>query len=389
MAKKKKKEPKVEKVFGEEKSAENEQDQEKVEAKENVDAADDFLGEEKPEDHLTEKQRKKLEKINAVKSKISKILQSSNIEIVDENFGDEYEFDSAGGGDGQSQQDYDSLKAMFGDKEKAKKQEITLTIDEFDYSYVGQYLEEYDLMHMKNIKKVKIQRKHSPKLRKFLIAAVLVVLVGVGAFLGYFFTRKAPVVLTSITLNQLTSEDRYYEEDIFDYTGLYLITEYSDGKTEKIKLTEDYFNSSESTKITLTGEDRNEIQFGSSGVANLVFSYGGFNVTYTVNVLRKRQEGIHALYSDAIFNVAQNEYITEDMLKVFIDYGGYGSEFIELSSLIKIKVDGVYCDDYNKNYGYKVKSTNGTWTIDETQYSAIVIEYGGKSVQLDPTLKYV
>ena len=100
------------------------------------------------------------------------VVRNNAIEIVDENIGDEYESGGATS-DEKSQQDYDSLKALFGDKAKGKKDEVTLTIDDFDYTYTGQYLDEYDLMHMKAIKKIRLQRKYPKGLKKFLIACIV------------------------------------------------------------------------------------------------------------------------------------------------------------------------------------------------------------------------
>ena len=256
---KKKKEPKVEKVF--ESKKETEATEEVKQSDEIKSDVDDILGKETPEDHLTERQKNKLEKLNNVKHKISKILQSQNIEIVDENFDDDYDYSSADNVDGQSQQDYDSLKAMFGGKDKNKKQEVTLTIDDFDYMYVGQYLEEYDLMHMKNIKKVRIQKKRSPKLRKFLIISAMVVVAAIGGVLGFFLTRKVPVYLKAVTLNQ--SERQYNVDDAFDDTGLYFIAEYSDGTIKRVKLDLSYFNSDLSTGRfdRKTDENTDEIIF--------------------------------------------------------------------------------------------------------------------------------
>ena len=115
---------------------------------------------EEPEVELTESQKEKKEKLDSVKSKISKILKSSNIEIIDENIGDEYDDDEISESEKQKQQDYDSLKAIFGKDDKNKKQELTLTIDDFDYTYIGKYVDEYDLMHRKNIKKIKLPSKY-------------------------------------------------------------------------------------------------------------------------------------------------------------------------------------------------------------------------------------
>lgn len=379
---KKKKEPKVEKVFGDKSEVVQEKSENVVLDKTETSDVDEILGkEETPEDKLTEKQKKKLEKLNNVKNKISKILKTSNVEIVDENFDDDYDSGSAETIDGQSQQDYDSLKAIFGNKDKNKKQELTLTIDDFDYTYIGQYLEEYDLMHMKNIKKVKIQRKRSPKLKKFLIISSLVLIVGLGVALTLLFTRQTPVYLKSVSLNQ--TERSYYIDDTFDYTGLYLIAEYSDGNTKRIKLDSSYFNSELSTgKIERTGEENELILFANNGTANLVFSYEGFNVNYTVSVARKIEQGIHACYTEAVFNVGAGGLITDEMLKVFIDYENLGVSLVDFSQSILVYVDGVKCDYNSSLNGYKVLA--GTHTS-----SIIKIKSGSYEITLDKSLNYI
>ena len=378
--KKKKKEPKVEKVFesktDEQVEISSEENSQPEEASSNI---DDFLGkEEAPEDKLTERQRNKLEKLNNVRNKISKILQAPNIEIVDENFDDEYESGSADSVDGQSQQDYDSLKAMFGAKDKNKATEVTLTIDDFDYTYIGQYLEEYDLMHMKNIKKVKIIRKKSPKLRKFLMIASIVLVAVVGVVLALLFTRKEPVYLKNVTLNQI--ERTYYFNDKFDYTGLYFIAEYSDGKTEKIQLNASHFNMDLSTRIERVGDSNEELIFSYNNNANLVFTYQGFNVNYAVKVEKKQELGIHALYTKGIFNIEAGGFITNDYLDVYIEYADIGVESVKLSNEFVLVVDGIECV-YTKD-GYEVEyGTNDG--------SVIVVKHGEYSITLDKTLNYV
>jgi hypothetical protein len=377
--KKKKKEPKVEKVFDSktEERAEvaNVEDQLAAEGSSNI---DDFLGveEETPKDNLTEKQRAKLEKLNNVKNKISKILQSSNIEIVDENFDDDYESGSGAVSDEQAQQDYDSLKAMFGGKDKNKNSEVTLTIDDFDYSYIGQYLEEYDLMHMKNIKRVKIQRKKNPKLKKFLIAASVVLAIAGGAVAAFFVTRKTPVVLESVVLNQTSRS--YYTNEEFDETGLYFIAQYSDGSTKKVKLEQTHFNSELSTgKFERIGEEKKEIIFVNNGTANLVFSYQGFNVNYEVTVKKKTEVGMKVIYSkDGIFNIQPGGLITEDLLRIFIKYEGIGDGYLKYSksSNVTIFVDGAKCNQTED--GYVVE--NGT-----TSASQIVVRYLSYEIVLD------
>lgn len=379
----KKKEPKVEKVF---KGKEDEKADVKVDEIETEEVSgsniDDFLGVEgSPEEKLSDKQKEKLEKINAVKSKISKILQSSNIEIVDENFDDEYESSDKPGA--ISQEDYDSLKSQYGSGGKdGKKSEVTLTIDDFDYTYVGQYLEEYDLMHMKNIKKVKIQRKKNPKLKKFLIAASVVLIVAAGGVLAFFATRKTPVFLESVVLNQTSRS--YYTDEEFDETGLYFIAQYSDGTTKRVKLEQSHFNSELSTgKFERIGEEKKEIVFVNNGTAVLVFSYEGFNVNYEVTVKKKTETGLKAIYAkEGIFNIQPGGIISQDMLRIFVNYDGIGEGYLKYSKAngVSVYIDGAKCEQNDD--GYIVQ--NGT-----TSSSQIVIRYLTYELILDNSTEIV
>ena len=379
MAKKKKKEPKVEQVFESKTDDQVEVVEETTQSEEVSSGVDDFLGKnESPEDKLSEKQKNKLEKLNNVKNKISKILQASNIEIIDENFDDDYESGSGPISDEQAQQDYDSLKAMFGGKDKNKSAEVTLTIDDFDYTYIGQYLEEYDLMHMKNIKRVKIIRKKSPKLRKFLLIASAVLFVVIGAVMAVLFTRQEPVYLKNVTLNQMGRN--YYFNDKFDYTGLYFIAEYSDGSTQRVKLEASHFNMDLSTRIERIGDSNENLVFSYNNNANLVFTYQGFNVNYAVVVEKKQELGVHALYTSKVFNIEDGGYITNNCLDVYLEYEDLGVEIVTLSSDFILEIDGVVC--YYTKDGYKV--TGGT-----NADSVIVLKYGDLSVTLDKNLNYV
>lgn len=374
----KKKEPKVEKVFDDktekEESSQNQEntngDAENQEQQlTGLEEFEDPNAEVNEDDGLTEIQKQKYEKLGNVKDKISKILKSSNVEIVDENIGDEYDLDYATDSEKQQQQDYDSLKALFGNKDKSKKQELTLTIDDFDYTYVGQYIDEYDLMHMKGIKKVRLQRKYPKHLKKFLIAACVVLIAGLGGFFGYYFTRETPVYLKSVALNQ--TENNYYIYENFDYTGLYLIAEYSNGVKQYIPLNGNYL-------VDIIGRvERNgdDIQFTGGTLAELTFSYQGFNVNYSVNILEKIKEGLIALYSPGFFNLQSGEYITDDYLKILCDYGDYGQELLDLSSS-EIEL---YVNDTKLNYVTNSGENKSGFLLTEnlTESSTIRVSYQG------------
>ncbi len=382
--KKNKKEPKVEQVF------ESTEEKESSIEQQTKNDLEDFLGVEvEPDDGLTDSQRNKKQKLDSVKSKISKILQSSNIEIVDENFGDEYEKDSIET-DEQSEQDYDELKSIFGESDKKKKQELTLTIDDFDYAYVGQYLEEYDLMRMKNIKRVKLIRKKNPKLKKALIAASLVLIMGLGGVLAYFLLRESPVYLQSVTLNQ--TERTYYESEIFDYTGLYFIAEYSDGTKQTIELNRSHFNDYLSTKYDRTGEENQDIIFNVPGVtANLYFTYNGHNVEYVVNVVRKEVKGISIIYSSDIFEFGSGDTIKNDMLQFIVDYGAFGKAFVPFSKEYMILIDGSVCE-YTKDGYVLTRDITATSIITIRTEKAIKLPDGTTAVltiDLDRDLNFM
>ncbi|MBQ8452114.1 MAG: hypothetical protein IJ538_05045 [Clostridia bacterium] len=364
---KKKKQPKIEKVF--EDSSKTDESVSSAEKEADAAIIPELKEEENPEEKLSDAQRNKIEKLDNVKDKISKILQSSNIEIVDENFGDEYESGGAGGDD-QQQQDYDALKALFGGKDKGKTQELTLTIDDFDYTYTGQYVDEFDLMHVKSIKKIRLQRKHSKHFKRFIIAAVLVVLIGVGAFLGYYFTRQTPVVLASVQLNQ--TEHDYYQNDKFDYTGLYFILKYSDGKTTNVKL-----NDSFRTNIIGQYTSSDGIIFtGNAGsTVTLTFTYESSSVQYVVNIKQKQISGISAIYTNGLFNLNVGDVITEDYLKVLVKYANYGEEKLDMSSQITLNVDGTTISYNSTSKGFVL--TNAV-----TSSSTIVINYATYNLQL-------
>ncbi len=320
---------------------------------------------------VTEAQQRQYEKLGNVKEKISKILKASNIEIIDENIGDEYESDGESDSKKQQQQDYDSLKALFGDADKNKKNELTLTIDDFDYTYVGQYVDELDLMHVKGIKHIKLQRKHSKHFKKFVIAAAVILVAGLGGLLGFLLLRQKPVTLQSVALNQ--TSNIYYVNQNFEYTGLYFVAKYSDGTTRRIPLSNEYLYD----VVGSVDRSNNSIKFLGGAQADLTFTYNGFNVVYNVEIKHKTLEGIQAFYTDGLFNLKAGEYLTNDYLIVLCDYGEYGVEELALSSLVKITVDGHELVYSSNNNGYIIENELSSLT------SVIKIEYNGFPLEFD------
>ncbi len=326
---KKKKEPKVEQVFNssDEKNNQDQNNEDLEKLNLNKNAIDENDNGSDSED-LSKFQIDKLEKLDEVKSKISKILQSADVEIVDENFGDEYETGDGSDSDKKKQQDYDELKALFGEGDKNKKKELTLTIDDFDYTYVGQYVDEFDLLHAKSIKKLKMHRKHSKLMKRLLIAASVLVVVAVGIIVSIVLTRETPIYLKSVKLNQTESE--YYVYDHFNYTGLYFLAEYSDGTTQRIKLDKSHLTN-------IVGlydlDSQNNVQFRAGGnKAVLTFAYQGFSIDYTVNIKEKTESGIYAEYTSGLFNLKAGDIISKDYIRLAITYADFGDEFLDISN---------------------------------------------------------
>lgn len=320
-------------------------------------------------EEITEAQQKKYEKIGEVKEKISKILQAKNIEIVDENIGDEYETDESDS-QKQQQQDYDSLKALFGDEDKNKKKELTLTIDDFDYTYVGQYVDEFDLMHVKNIKHIKLRRKHSKHFKKIIIAAAVVCVAAIAGIVTFLLLRTKPIVIQSVALNQ--TKNSYYINQDFEYTGLYFKVTYSDGTVRQIPLDSSYL-----TDIVGNYERQSDgkIKFTGGAQADLTFAYNGFNVYYQVEIKHKTLVGLDAIFADGLFNLKAGDIITNDYLELLCDYGSYGKEVLPFSSAVRIAVDEItlrYVSLSGGVSGYQVEN-------DIQSNSEIEISYSDKS----------
>ena len=370
---KKKKEPKVEQIF-----ASSEDEKSTAATGENVSENDlELAAGENPEnkskndnakDKISSKQVEKQEKLDKVKDKISKILQSSNVEIVDENFDDDYETDSTDD-ETKKQQDYDELKALFGDN-KNRKKELTLTIDEFDYTYVGQYVDEYDLQHSKSIKKIKLHKKHSKAFKRIAIAASVFIVLGLGGFLTYFFTRVPPVYLMDVTLSQ--TEDTYYVSQTLDYTGLYFDLKYSNGKHERVKVDSSYL-------VRATGYFNEESgRMTASGRADILFAYKEFKLTYTVYIKQKviaEKDPISVDFGKKLFNMTENDshIINDRILQVYVNFVGIGKELLNYSQFalqVDVKGDGKYVDCDLTSNGFKLP--NGvTETSSDTKYKVI------------------
>lgn len=357
---KKKSVPKVEELEKENNESEKSKEQE---TKVN-DSTEELLNEISPEENKDYEDE--YDKYSSVKSKISRILKSSNIEIIDENEGDEYEFENDKDKEKQ-QHDYDELKAIFGGNNKDKKQELTLTIDDFDYTYTGEYLDEYDLVHIKNIKKIKLQHKHSKLIKRLAIAASVLIVVGVAITLSIVLTRKTPVFLKSISLSK--TEQSYYLNESFDYTGIYILAEYSDGRVERIKLSKDYFYDSQG----YVERPGNELVFTDGQEAMLYFKYQEKQASIKINILRKEMTGMFVEKSKRLENLSYGDYITQEDLLIFVRYSNYPDELINFSDKLTIAVGGggtilKYVPEIN---GYEVTtSLKGTY---------LTISYAGVS----------
>lgn len=308
---------------------------------------------------LTAEQQKQYEKLGEVRQKITKILNTSNVEIVDENIGDEFVEDEDSGKKKKQEQDYDELKELFGESDKNKKHELTLTIDDFDYSYRGQYVDELDMLHVKSIKKIKLQRKHSKHFKRLIIAASILLVVGIAVMISFLMLRKKPVELVSAALNQ--QGNTYMVNQSFKYTGLYIQAKYSDGSSRDIQLDESYLVDIVGNVLRSDGE----ITFLGGTQVDLVFSYNGFRMVYTITLKSKTAEKLGVYYSDGLFDLKANSVITDEYLMLL-----FGSDWVELSSAASITVDGTKLQYSSERKGFLV-------TNDITAESSITVEYNG------------
>lgn len=349
---KKKKEPKVEKLF-DDAEAENQEGEgtENEGAEQKRELSDDdklILGIDRDENEMSESQKRQMEQLGSVKDKISKILKSSNIEIVDENIGDEYESGGAEG-DAKQQQDYDSLKALFGAADDKKNKELTLTIDDYDYTYTGQYLDEFDMVHVKGIKRIRLQNKYAKRIRKIALISSLVLIVAGAGVAAFFMFRKTPVYLKSISLNQL--EGNYYVYDNFDYDGLYIIAEYSDGRKERIKLKPSHLI--DKVGNISVGNDGETLQFTGTVPATLTFSYGGKTVDYSVVVNNKRASGLKAKFTEGLFNLDAGDLINSSNLKLLRKYSNFKPTYFDYDdSDVEIYINGTLCQYDNQKKSF-------------------------------------
>ena len=379
---KKKKEPKVEQVF-QNQNNENESSEIKTENENSkaVESNPDQQPQANEEQKLTEAQKEKLEKIDIVKDKISKILQSSNIEIVDENVGDEFE--DVTDSDLKKQQDYDSLKAIFGSENKGKKQELTLTIDDFDYTYTGKYVDEYDLIHLKNIKRIKLQKKHSKITKRLIIAASVILVIGLAIALTIIFTRKTPVYLTSIALSE--TEQEYYVNSVFEYDGIYILATYSNGEVKEIKLDKSHFVAT--AGYVDPGND--ELLFYASGDVTIYFGYGGLQTSIKITIKEKNVEEIYADYSPGLVNLKNGDYITNEDLYVYAKYSNFDYDEEIDFSLLKLSVNGVELkkgnDEKTGKYGFKLNTDLNESVVIEISYD---IQVNGQTKSFKTSINF-
>ncbi len=380
--KKGKKDPKIEKVFdssSDAKNAENDAAQNSEDVKNMSDEEKLILGvDHTDENELTEAQKEKLEDLTTVKDKLSKLLKSSNIEIIDENFGDEYESGSSGGGDGKQQQDYDSLKDLFGTGDANKKKELTLTIDDYDYTYTGQYLDEFDVSHLK-IKRIRLQNKYAKKIKKIaLIASICLTLVG-GGVAAFMLTREKPVYLKSITLNQ--EAGKYFIDDYFDYAGLYILAEYSDGRIERIKLDSSHLRADQN--VGNIAQDGDNLRFTGTQPASLTFEYNGQTIVYNIVVSNKEPSGLAAIYSNGLFNLDAGHEISKENLKLLVKYSNFNPTFYDYNGdNTVIEINGNRCNYDSTKEAYIASVSTKPDVVGEQSSAVIRIVYGGFELQI-------
>ena len=155
-----------------------------------------------------------------------------------------------------------------------------------------------------------------------LIASIALIVIS-GGLAAFFLTRETPVYLKSISLNQEAGS--YYVNDYFDYAGLYILAEYSNGRVDKIKLKPSHLQQ----KFGNIVETADGIYFDGVKPAELVFGYGGKTVTYAVTVENKRAVDLAAIYSEGLFNLSQGDLINSKNLKILVKYSNFKPVYVE------------------------------------------------------------
>lgn len=376
--KKGKKEPKIEKVFDNSSDAKGQENAELVNGENTQNMSDEdklILGVDKEEkSELTEAQKEKLEELGSVKDKLARLLKSSNIEIIDENFGDEYETGSSSSSGG-GQQDYDALKDLMGPSAE-KKKELTLTIDDYDYTYTGQYLDEFDVSHLK-IKRIRLQNKYAKKIKKIALIASLVMVVVGGAVGAYFLMRETPVYLKSISLNKL--EDTYFVNQEFDYSGLYILAEYSNGKVERIKLKPSHLQD----KVGNIVQEGDVLQFTGTQPASLTFAYGGKTVDLSVTIATKQTSGLKAHIADGLFNLDAGDKISQKNLRLILKYSNFDATYLDYSGEnTQIYINNALCNYDSASGSFIASASTKPTAIGERSSAVIKVVYGGYEVEI-------
>lgn len=324
--------------------------------------------EEPTEEELSPQEKEKLSRLNKVKSKIAQMLKSSNVEIIDENEGDEYEYETGSAGDKKKQeQDYDALKARFGAGGKNKKEELTLTIDDFDYTYIGKYVDEYDIIHMRDIKRIKLPNKHKKLIKRLSFAAAAIVVIVVASIITYNIVRVKPEYLQSVSLSQATQT--YYKNEYFDYTGIYMVAKYSTGRVARLPLTASNYVDCSGGYVE-ESYDKTLLRFTGGSGTLLHFEFDGFvgesnastSLILSITIVEKKEDGLNVMYSDGIFDLKSGDLINSDYLLPLVEYQDYNDREVYSTKLslsdvnIKVIIDGNVIGYDSVNKGFVVES---------------------------------
>jgi hypothetical protein len=191
---------------------------------------------------------------------------------------------------------------------------------------------------------------------------------GVAAF---FMFRKTPVYLKSISLNQL--EGNYYVYDDFNYDGLYIIAEYSDGRKERIKLTPNHLI--DKVGNINVGSDGETLQFTGTIPATLTFAYGGKTVDYSVIVNNKRASGLKAKYTEGLFNLDAGGLINSSNLKLLQKYSNFNSTYFDYTGDdVDIFINGTKCQYDSQKESFIAAETTKSAVVGDLSSAIITIK---------------
>ena len=246
--------------------------------------------------------------------------------------------------------------------EKHTKKEENVDIGTF-----GKYDSDLDFRLNQNIKKVRFPM--SKQLKILLSCLAVVLLAGIGTFLGIYLYEEPPaIVLTKVALSQERVTNVYVNDNLnVDY--IYLNCEYSDGTTKRLPVSKDMLTVNTTSAVqydTATGNTK----FINSGMVYVTVEYEGNSLRLTYIVEQKTLQGISAFASDIEISNSLTAINLNNKLIVNAHYGS-SIEKVDINECT-FTIGGIEKEINNGvlEIGSLVNKTSHTVTITYKEFTA-------------------